>query len=86
MCSLVFGPVRTVTERFRATQKLTRVWFLARVRPLMDFQILQPRERFWTAGELCTREIQHRVIPIPIVHRTRNMKNATIIDVQKKNV
>lgn len=52
MRPLVFRPIRTVAERFQATQKLTRIRFLAGVRPLMDFQIFQPRERFKAAGKL----------------------------------
>lgn len=52
MRPLVFRPIRTVAERFQASQKLTRIRFLTGVRPLMDFQIFQSWERFKAAGKL----------------------------------
>lgn len=50
--ALMFGPIRTVAERFRAAIVLAAVRSFAGVRSLVDFQILQTRERLVAAAKL----------------------------------
>lgn len=49
---LVFGTIRAVAEGLGAALKLALVRPLARVRSLVDFQILQAGEGLVAAGEL----------------------------------
>jgi hypothetical protein len=52
VCSLVLGAVRTIAKRLGAPFERTNVRTLAGVRPLVDFEILQPRESFSTTRPL----------------------------------
>lgn len=56
MRALMFRPIRTVAERLRASVVLASVRSFARVRTLVDLQVLQPRKRLITTAKLLRAE------------------------------
>lgn len=51
MRPLMFGPITAITKSFCASTMLTGVGPLPRMRSLVYFEVLQPREGFLTVGE-----------------------------------
>ena len=52
VCSLVLGPVAGVAEGLKAAGVLANIWFLSRVAPQVDLQVLQTGERLGAALKL----------------------------------